>query len=87
MCLKARAERGEKWLHALGQLVDDLIPLIHDRPDEVIRVAVLSIDVKAHADQAILFFCPEVPVLGRNQDVADPDELAVGGLVVTDKES
>jgi hypothetical protein len=84
---KARAERGDEWLHALGQLVDDLISGAHNRPYEVIREAIFSMDVQAHADNAVFSFCSEAPILSRNQNVADPDVLAVRPLVVTDEES
>lgn len=83
---KARAERAEEWLHALSQLVDDIISGAHERPYEVIR-AVHPIDEHGHADNAISSLCSEVPVIGHNQDIADPDALAVPSLVVTDEES
>lgn len=82
---KARAERGDERLHALGQLVDDLILGAHNRPYEVVRVAVHPVDVEAHADEAVSWFSSEVPVLGRDQDVAGRDELAIGALVVADE--
>ena len=44
------------------------------------------VDVEAHADEAVSWFSSEVPVLGRDQDVAGRDELAVGPLVVADEE-
>ena len=87
MCSKARAERAEEWLHALSQLVDDIISGAHERPYEVIREAIHPIDEHAHADNAISSLSSEVPVVGHNQDIADPDALAVPSLVMTDEES
>ena len=84
---KARAKRAEEWLHALSQLVDDIISGAHERPYEVIREAIHPIDEHAHADNAISSLSSEVPVVGHNQDIADPDALAVPSLVVTDEES
>jgi hypothetical protein len=74
---KARAERGDEWLHDLSQLVDDLVSGAHKRPYEVIREAIQPKDEHAHANNAISSLCSEVPVIGHNRDIADPDALAV----------